>query len=1045
MSVKRDDDESRPIMLAFSKSGKIDFLTWREKMHQHLAADFGLTAKFCDGSNAHYVVPEPPAPTDAELAVMDSLRRDAKRGAYQKALEKQYEKTIAMQDDLAKCFARMERYISPEVRSLAEGSAGWKDTTGKDGVAELGVYSSRDPLRLLLHLETLVGTGSKGSAILDSYNCKQNYDKIEMGEMSLGKYRTAFEQAVKYLKLAKCESLPTESEMAVHFLQRLNHGYGGLLHALDLDLIKDADAYPKTLEHAMAMATQYERTVLAKKVSRASRLALAISDDVSDDEAGDAESCLPVTARSKVKAGKQVESKSEGSTRSVKVPREILDAVQEQTHPGMKCFGCDRNGHLKKDCKLHQWKKEQWKLHGKDVVFCLAADVIIQREWEYENRHRVGADDDLADIMPPQMTPQEVKAFDDAVREAEARQRASEVHCEVVMAELGIPSSPNPTRLDERIASFASAKLKPTELGLDTMSGVSGTCNLDLVTYDSARMDSKVLFGIGGTMEVTRAGPMVGTGIETWIFPEGYPSIISFHKLHERVGVSWNKEKGHFTAQVLGISLVFKPKGGVYVADVTELIEKHGRSARSREGYAMPVSATDLFYDTVEGRKQQFTKAQVRRAELAVQMLRKLADPSPESLCKMLNSGAILNCPITAKDVRRAVNLFGPTLESIRGKTKRQQSPLAPERELGDRPLLAVDTEIYMDIMFIDGMPALVSVAGDTKYLQVTWLKSRNYKDVMPVVLKHISVLTRQGFKVTGLTADGEGAIAKTEGALPAGCAFKPQSTEQHVGAIEVWIRIIKERMRGAMATLPFRLDKTLLMWLLLFVVSRLMMTGNASTNIFVSPYEAVFGLKPDYSRDLMYHFGQIVELHKLRGPSNSLDPRTGPGVALMSTANGDDWFIMDLATGKVKKRRATSCTAVPMSAEMVDVLNRRADASRPGGKAVNFIYGGSALIDSSDLEEESRTITPVAMREPRWDDAQHVNEIGDTSGTMEDENQSSTDPVRPADSFEEAIRPAPRLSREEVDDNVEASDWGGRTWRELPSNPQRIRWAMRM
>ena len=157
-------------------------------MHRHLAADFGLTDKFCDGSNAHYKVPEPPAPTDAELVAMDSVRREAKKEAYQKALEKQYEKTIAMQDDLAKCFARMERFISPEVRSLAEGTAGWKDTKGECGAVVL---------KLLLHLETLVGTGSKGSAILDSYNSKQNYDKIEMGDMSLGRYRTAFEQAVK--------------------------------------------------------------------------------------------------------------------------------------------------------------------------------------------------------------------------------------------------------------------------------------------------------------------------------------------------------------------------------------------------------------------------------------------------------------------------------------------------------------------------------------------------------------------------------------------------------------------------------------------------------------------------------------------------------------------------------------------------------------------------------------------------------------------------------------------------------------------------------
>ena len=180
MSSKREDDDAKPIMLAFSKSGKIDFLTWREKMYQHLAADFGLTAKFCDGNNSHYVVPEPPAPTEEELKAMDSVRKEARKGAYQKALEKLYEKTIVMQDDLAKCFARMERYISPEVRSLAEGSSGWKDTVDEKGGTVVGVYSSRDPLRLLLHLETLVGTGSKGSAVLDKACVlqKQNFSSI---------------------------------------------------------------------------------------------------------------------------------------------------------------------------------------------------------------------------------------------------------------------------------------------------------------------------------------------------------------------------------------------------------------------------------------------------------------------------------------------------------------------------------------------------------------------------------------------------------------------------------------------------------------------------------------------------------------------------------------------------------------------------------------------------------------------------------------------------------------------------------------------------
>ena len=778
----------------------------------------------------------------------------------------------------------------------------------------------------------------------------------------------------------------------------------------------------------MGMATQFERTVLAKRLDKA-RLSLPVCEGGSDDDDGhDDDACLPVAARSKAKSNKQSEKvklpNEEGKSdliKHIKVPRDILDAVQESTHPSVKCFGCDRIGHLKKDCKLHQWKKEQWKLHGKDVIFCLAAEVLIQEERDRVNRDREGEDDYLEDMEPQHMNPDEAEELETALREAEVRQRASEIHDDVIMAELGISSMPDTSRIIERVAVFASAKLKPHELGLDTMSGISGTCNLDLVTHDAVREEGKTLFGIGGTMEVTRAGPMIGTAIETWIFPDGYPSIVSFHKLHNKVGVSWDQERGYFTARVMGVPLIFKPKGGVYVADVSQLIRKHGRTARSQPGYVMPITATDLLYDTVEGRKQQFTKAQVRRAELAIQMLRKLADPSPENLCKLLNTGAILNCPITATDVRRAVNLFGPSLESIRGKTKRRQSPPAIERELLDRPLLALNVEIYMDIMFIDGMPALVSVAGDTKYLQVTWLKSRNYRDVMPVVLRHISVLSRQGFKVTGLTADGEGAIAKTENVLPVGCAFKPQSREQHVGAIEVWIRVIKERMRGIMATLPYRLDKMLLMWLLLFVVSRLMMTGNNTTNIFASPYETVFGLKPDYSKDLLYHFGQIVELHRLHGPTNSLESRTGPGVALMSTMNGDDWFVMDLATGKVKKRRATSCTAVPITKEMVDILNRKADASRPSGKNVEFIYAGSNYRDStSEQEEESdekETTQPLAMRVPRPDNADYLEEPDEYQGVVTQGIQSEvTLQSKPAASFEEAIRSAPRsiLEQEE-------------------------------
>ena len=39
--------------------------------------------------------------------------------------------------------------------------------------------------------------------------------------------------------------------------------------------------------------------------------------------------------------------------------------------------------------------------------------------------------------------------------------------------------------------------------------------------------------------------------------------------------------------------------------------------------------------------------------------------PSPQSLIDMINQGAIVNCPVTAKDVARANNIFDPDLASV--------------------------------------------------------------------------------------------------------------------------------------------------------------------------------------------------------------------------------------------------------------------------------------------------------------------------------------------------------------------------------------------
>jgi hypothetical protein len=105
-----------------------------------------------------------------------------------------------------------------------------------------------------------------------------------------------------------------------------------------------------------------------------------------------------------------------------------------------------------------------------------------------------------------------------------------------------------------------------------------------------------------------------------------------------------------------------------------------------------------------------------------------------------------------------------------------------------------------VDILFMNGMPALISVSGAMRFLQVTWLKGKDYPHVKKHLLLHVSKLRREGFRVTGLHADGEGAIAKAEVDLPEGCIFNARTKAQ--------------RARGVIATSPYRLSSILLMWL---------------------------------------------------------------------------------------------------------------------------------------------------------------------------------------------------------------------------------------
>jgi hypothetical protein len=136
----------------------------------------------------------------------------------------------------------------------------------------------------------------------------------------------------------------------------------------------------------------------------------------------------------------------------------------------------------------------------------------------------------------------------------------------------------------------------------------------------------------------------------------------------------------------------------------------------------------------------------------------------------MVCDGMISNCPVTVNAVKNAHQIFGPDLAGIRGRTVR-------------RPPESVTTD-YVDIMFVNGVPFLVSVARGLNLVTTEFTPSRTaHPDDRPLRSWRIS---------SGHGPDGFLVINTT-------------AAKEHVPEVECKIRLIKEGGRGILKTLLFK------------------------------------------------------------------------------------------------------------------------------------------------------------------------------------------------------------------------------------------------
>jgi hypothetical protein len=295
---------------------------------------------------------------------------------------------------------------------------------------------------------------------------------------------------------------------------------------------------------------------------------------------------------------------------------------------------------------------------------------------------------------------------------------------------------------------------------------------------------------------------------------------------------------------------------------------------------------------------------------------------------------------------------------------------------------------LHIDLMYIDKQAYLLSVSTPMGLLSVNHLGAaagaKAAKSLKVALLDQMTMFQRYGYKITDILTDGEGAVAKiTVDLARLSVVVNTAGPGEHVPLIERKIRQVKERVRGILNTLPYRLAGSLLHWLVSFAVTRINLMPSKTGYINVSAREVLTGRKVSYDRDVRVGFGDYVQA-VTRVTNNSMTGRTDGAIALCPTMNqqGSCSFLL-LSSKEVVVR--DHWTALPTPADVIQQMNEYADKEGSAvGKNVEVRRGEVLIVEveetviEGEIVEESGQGVSIEEIFDEGEDAGAVSHRGD-------------------------------------------------------------------
>jgi hypothetical protein len=416
----------------------------------------------------------------------------------------------------------------------------------------------------------------------------------------------------------------------------------------------------------------------------------------------------------------------------------------------------------------------------------------------------------------------------------------------------------------------------------------------------------------GNAIDVEEIGDLLGYGT-VYYHPQVTANVLLFHNMAKRFkSVMYdNRQQDAFVVtQDDNTTFTFIPsKEGLYFYDYQHSINRTTTTTVTEEQNAMVVN-------TVEELQRNYTTRELKQVEAARRLYIMMGRPSRDDFFKMITNGRILNNPITTEDYKRAEAIYGTDLGVIKGKTTKKKPERVPI-EVTQAIYEKQNIILAVDIMQVTGLNFLVTVSRSIKFITVMHLVNRKKKTIVEAMRQAITIYKGRGHAVTAcefaetedrpihtILADNEFAAIRDEMEAD-GIQVNLTAKSKHVPEVERQNRVIKERARAIMQTLPYRhVPKKIRIALIQYVTFWLNKIPKVGQQF--SPRDIICGeQKIDYKRICQLPFGAYVQVHDNLEITNTMQTRTTGAINLGMTGSiqGTHRFY-NLHTGEIIVRR---------------------------------------------------------------------------------------------------------------------------------------------